>query len=322
MGTTIIRYTVGSGCWSSATVTVYPLAPILGPSSVCAGSQISLTNIVGGGTWVSSNPAVAGIDTFSGIVTGYVTGITYIGYSLPTGCATTFFLNIIPPLPPIAGSLQICSNSESILSNGVTGGTWSTSNEYVVEVNPATGMASGHFPDTATVFYTKGGCLVSAQVTINPLPDPIVSFNWGTRTFSTPPIFAAYQWYDSTATGVIPGATNATLTVANKHNDYFVRVTDFNGCSKASDWYRFPLATPDLTAVSVVRIYPNPAVATIHIEAPGTVSASISGIEGKAVLEVKNAKDVDISKLANGIYFITVYDEEGRQLTVQKLVKQ
>jgi hypothetical protein len=321
MGTTIIKYTVGSGCSTSEIVTVYPLADIEGSDSVCVGSEISLTDIVGGGTWVSSNPAVASIDTFTGHVGGLVAGITYIGYTLPTGCATTFFLEVIPPLPPIAGPMAICSNSEAVLSNGVTGGRWSTNNEYVAEVDSITGKVSGHFPDTTQIIYSKFGCITSTIVTINPLPAPVLSFNWATRIMSTSPFYVSYQWFD-TANGVIPGATTYSFTATNSDNAYYVKVTDFNGCSKETELFQFPLQISTVESDGVYSLFPNPATDLVNIDAPSIVNAIVTSIDGKVLLELKNAKVINTSNLAAGMYFVNLYDETGQLVSVQKLLRQ
>jgi hypothetical protein len=42
---------------------------------------------------------------------------------------------------------------------------------------------------------------------------------------------------------------------------------------------------------------------------------------GRKEIETKSAKQIDISKLANGLYLVSVYDEKGTLLTIEKLVK-
>ncbi len=82
-GTTTIIYTLG-GCTSMHVVTV-SAAPgaITGAATVCAGSEITLSD-GGGGTWTSSNTAVATVDG-SGDVWGANGGTATIAYSLGGG---------------------------------------------------------------------------------------------------------------------------------------------------------------------------------------------------------------------------------------------
>jgi hypothetical protein len=39
-------------------------------------------------------------------------------------------------------------------------------------------------------------------------------------------------------------------------------------------------------------------------------------------MQQADAKELDVSMLANGAYMITLYDDDGQMLTVQKLVKE
>ncbi len=74
----------------AATITVNPLpdaGSISGPSLVCIGSAITLSNTATGGSWVSSNTALATVNT-SGIVTGIAAGSPIISYTATNGCGT------------------------------------------------------------------------------------------------------------------------------------------------------------------------------------------------------------------------------------------
>jgi len=51
------------------------------------------------------------------------------------------------------------------------------------------------------------------------------------------------------------------------------------------------------------------------------VRAVINSIDGRTLLNVAAAKDVNISSLADGIYMIMLYDNNGTMLKVEKLVK-
>lgn len=90
-GTSIITYTLPTGCATTKTITVQPFSAIAGPSSVCAGQTITLTNATGGGTWSSNNPTRAAIGSTTGIVTGIVAGSVAISYTISsTGCRATY----------------------------------------------------------------------------------------------------------------------------------------------------------------------------------------------------------------------------------------
>ncbi len=320
MGVSTITYTGAAGCFTTRNVTVFPLAPIVGRDTVCVGSSTALTNIVGGGTWVSSNPDNATIDTFSGIVRGMVNGVTLMEYRLPTGCVTKKLVKVLPALPAIGGPFVVCSNSLLVLSDAIPGGTWSTSNPYVADVATTTGVVSGHTADTATITYSVFGCATSETVTVNPLPTPTLSFNWVTGKLSTPAMYVSYQWYDSTS-GPIPGATNNIITLPAVKEKYYVMVSDLNGCAAPSEWFKLPLGVNTPAAVSV-HVYPNPATTVLYVDAPTNTSATITGMEGKVIMDATDVRQINVSKLPAGMYLISLYNTEGQAISVQRFVKE
>ncbi len=324
LGTTTISYIMPSGCFSTLSVTVNPLAPpISGTDTICATGTAWLTDIVGGGTWSSSNPAVATIDPITGLLTGLVTGITYIVYTLPTGCTASLLETGIPAVPPISSPSHVCTGSFIPLTDAQAGGTWSTSNIFVATID-TNGILAGLYPDTVVVTYTISafkGCLSTATIEVNPLPVPVVTYNYPAHTLSTSGFYTGYQWYNH-RTGLIPGASGATYSLPHSNDSLRVMVTDTNGCSGYSAWFYYNYTgVGNVNAVSA-RIFPNPATATVFIESTVAVRAVISSIDGKMVMEQANAKEMDISKLASGLYVIALYDEEGQQLLIQKLVKE
>jgi hypothetical protein len=108
-----------------------------------------------------------------------------------------------------------------------------------------------------------------------------------------------------------------------------VGVTDTNGCQSVSDIYVLTGWSGNTTHgvgvqnvnTETIKIYPNPAQTMVHIDAPGVVRAVISAMDGRILIDQPNAKDVDITKLADGVYMITVYDENGITVKTEKLVK-
>jgi len=76
-----------------------------------------------------------------------------------------------------------------------------------------------------------------------------------------------------------------------------------------------------LSANTKIKIYPNPATTNIFIESDMPVNASISTLQGKQVMVVESAKDIDIRNLPNGLYMIQIYDKDNNVLMTEKLVK-
>ncbi len=324
MGVTTISYREVNGCFATVAVTVHPLAPIAGPDTVCVGSSIALTNIVGGGTWISSNPDVVAIDTFTGIATGLLDGITFIKYHLPTGCMTTRMIRNLPPLSPIGGTLEICSASSTTLSIAETGGTWLSSNPHIAEIDTVTGMLVGRNADTTTIYYMIHGCTAVADVTVNPLPEPTTSYDWVTHRLTTPAAYVGYQWFDSSSAGphAIAGATNTYIILTGDVTSYYVEATDGKGCKGRSPWNRNPVNVKDASLHTEVSVFPNPAQDEVVISANSKVDIILTAIDGKVISKVANATRLDVSSLQPGLYLLGIYSSEGRLLSMEKLTKK
>ena len=174
-GPVTIMYTLPTGCSVSKTVIVYQTpAVVAGPSSVCQGSMITLSDLYTGGTWTSGNAAVAGIGSASGIVSGVVTGSASITYTLNGGCNTVSNVTVNISPAGISGSAVICAGATSNLSDAITGGTWASTNTVVAGIGSSSGLMNGLSAGTSSVTYTLGdGCATGIAVTINVMPTSI-----------------------------------------------------------------------------------------------------------------------------------------------------
>ncbi len=178
-GTVIVSYTVGTGCSVISSIIINPLSPITGNGGVCAGQSITLTDTTEGGTWSSGNTAVATAVTetaTTGLITGAATaGTVTVTYTLATGCAASAMVTVNPAPPAPGGLLGVCAGSTTTLSDGITGGVWSSGNTGIATVNGTTGVAGGVASGIAAITYTLAGtgCPALGQVTVNPLPPAI-----------------------------------------------------------------------------------------------------------------------------------------------------
>jgi uncharacterized protein YjdB len=167
-GTSTISYTLSSGCASVATLTVHPLpAPISGSAFVCQGSTVTVSDATPGGTWSSSNSAIAAVST-TGVVSGAVIGNAYISYQLSTGCATTIAATVNPLPAAVAGAPVVCIGLSTPFSDATPGGAWSSANTAIATVNTSTGVVTGVAAGSAIISYVFGsGCYSIKTVTVN-----------------------------------------------------------------------------------------------------------------------------------------------------------
>lgn len=203
-GTSTITYTLSTGCYATTTVTVNPQpAAIFGSLNVCVGNTTLLSDS-GGGTWSSSNTAVATVDSLSGLVTGVSPGTSRITYTLSTGCRTFAVITVNPLPATILGTLHVCVGLTTTLSDG-GGGTWTSSNTAVATIGSSSGIATGVTEGTSVITYTlPTGCYTTAVLTVNPQPDSI--------TGNVPVcVGSSILLHDSTTGGTWSGTTSVIL---------------------------------------------------------------------------------------------------------------
>lgn len=248
-GTANIVYTVvGTGGCANATatrpvtVTAAPNAGSLsGGQNICVGQTTTFVPSITGGTWSSSNTAVATVDS-SGLITALTSGSSTITYTMTgsggcTNATATRVVNVSSP--PNAGTLSgnqsICVGSTTSFIPTVAGGTWSSATPSIATVNSSTGLITGVTSGTTNINYTiagTGGCAsttVSRSVTVtNPVTAGTLSGNQNicvgnTTTFV--PTVTGGTWSSSntavatvnnsgTITGVAAGSSTITYTVA------------------------------------------------------------------------------------------------------------
>jgi hypothetical protein len=148
---------------------------IAGPTSVCIGGNILLTDDSLGGVWAATNgnAMVAG-----GIVTGMSLGMDTISYTISGTCgSTTVTTNVTVTLLPDAGTiygsaLDVCPASTISLSNVVGGGVWSASNTNasVSPTGDVLGLSTGVVTISYSVTLICGTSVATVEVTVNSFP--------------------------------------------------------------------------------------------------------------------------------------------------------
>ncbi len=147
------------------------------------------TGYGGGGGYVGGYLYNIGVDRTSNI---YVTGVSEVDTFILAGDSlynsfhssayNMFIAKYSPALgchyeaPPvchldtIAGGRRICTGATTTLSDDVTGGRWSSSNQLIAVIDSITGTVSGIAAGIDTVTYTLGGTYVTTTITVSSLP--------------------------------------------------------------------------------------------------------------------------------------------------------
>ncbi len=138
------------------------LTPITGISSACTGMAIALTDTTTGGSWSTSDPTVALISS-TGVLTAaypYMEGaMATIYYALPSGCLTSFPVVVNDPPAPIVGADSVCLGASTTESDITSGGTWSSTNLSIAQIDAITGVTTGLLTGIVNISYTMpSGC--------------------------------------------------------------------------------------------------------------------------------------------------------------------
>jgi uncharacterized protein YjdB len=222
-GTATISYSVTNGCGTAVATDMFTVNPlpvpggITGPSSVCPGSAIPLTDAISGGAWSSASTGTATVDG-SGNVTGVAAGTALISYAVTNGCGTLAATDIITvnPLPSagtITGSSSVCATANTPLTDASAGGVWSsgaTSVAVVDGVGLVTGVAAGTAAITYTVTNVCGTISTMQTITVNPLP-----VSGSITGIDTVCVLATTSLTDAAAGGIWSSGTTGIATVGS-----------------------------------------------------------------------------------------------------------
>ncbi len=153
------------------TVTAPPTTGTLsGSQAICLNGTATFSSSVSGGSWTSSNPAIATINSSTGIISPVSVGIDTMTYTVTGtgGCSNVFATRIVTITAPVSagtitGNNTTCSNATTTYSSNIPGGYWTSSNTTIASIDSLSGFitpvnnASGQVTITYTVL-GSGGC--------------------------------------------------------------------------------------------------------------------------------------------------------------------
>lgn len=238
-----------------------------GTLSVCQGSSTTLYNLVSGGIWSSSTPAVGTVDA-SGVVSGVSAGTTTISYTNAAGCSRTAVVTINPLPAAISGTQLVCvGNTVSLMY--APSGTWSSANSSVASVS-SSGVVTGIAAGITTVSYTNSyGCSRTLSVTVN----GSVASNTGGASALCVGVTTDFNnattggtWYSSNtaratvnaSTGLVTGVSSGVVNISYRTS---------TGCYRVSTLTINPL--PNAGTIS--------GVGSAYIGTKDTLTASVGG---------------------------------------------
>jgi len=82
------------------------------------------------------------------------------------------------------------------------------------------------------------------------------------------------------------------------------------------------LAVSNIVNAADIKVYPNPVHGVVHIQSPASVNISLCDVTGRVIYTQKNTSIAGIEHLANGLYILTITNNEGGLLRREKIVVQ
>ncbi len=141
---------------------------ITGRTGLCVNTTTKLSNETKGGTWKSSNDAVATIQPNTGEVTGISTGSIIITYMVGNNVYSIFPLSVYPIASAINGNSSICKGEKMTLATDAVGGEWISSRPSVLSVDSETGAVKALSKGSATITYSLGGnCITTKSIDVD-----------------------------------------------------------------------------------------------------------------------------------------------------------
>ncbi len=353
-GTAIITYTSIAGCMATTTATIMTSGTISGPSTVCTGATIALSDGIPGGTWSSSNTSAATVDPATGIVTGVAVGTAIISYN--DACGADIYTVSVTATPTITGTPLVCMGSGGVtISASTSGGTWSSANTSIATISTSgsSGIITGVSAGTTTLTYTWSGCAATITATVVPMATACVVQGFdptcGCHVFTitgTPGATANISF--ETCIGVVISSTSvpvgARIAASGTPVTFplgtckvCVNTVSYMGCTWASSCcddvnhgrQANPAGVQAVNGESTLTVIPNPSKGTLTISGElqygGTAtSAKIEIVDmlGKTVYtDVATLQNGTIDKtitlgsaIPNGIYLVKVRNDDASEV--------
>ncbi len=144
--------------------TTMVVAPIAGPTAVCAGNTITLTNsnTIGTHTWMVGVTGRS-IISAAGVLTGVSAGLDTVMYHISNACNTVdtsmlVHVETLPAAGTVSGPSAVCAGSWITLTSSVTGGIWLSGTPSVAVVSSVGNVTGIGYGTSVISYYQSNSC--------------------------------------------------------------------------------------------------------------------------------------------------------------------
>lgn len=260
------------------------------------------------------------------------------------GCKDSITRNIYVNPHPVSGfsindTVQCLSGNSFIFTNNSTGHTGSNwnfgdSTSSSLDSPPAKTYLFAGTKTIRLLTTSAFGCMDSITTLIQVNPNPVVYLGKDTTLFDNQSIildagpgYDSYLWSDNGTSRTITIDTNG---IGLNTRLFWVKVIK-DGCEgydSINITFQKHVNVPENITHSNIRVYPNPARETIHIETGFThedLSISLNDLNGKCLKTIRingsdqrNIYHLDLSDLSEGLYILNITG--SRISTVKRII--
>jgi hypothetical protein len=315
---------------SNITFPPFAAIDVFGNTNLCEGDSLILRADAEADTytWTNNGDIVGTADSLVVYESGNYS--LCVANCLYSNCALSDVEVTVSPYPDVTvsidGETTFCKGESTVLSvpEGAEVYTWFLNNVDVVSTENSvevTESGTYHIEASNDVCLQGSGGTEITVIEIDVFPLDLVDNTLSSIEAVT------YQWYFNDEP--IPGATNQDYEVTES-GEYFVEITDDNGCTGFSDKTNVIISkTNQIAILNEFSVYPNPTSATLFINMNsserGDFSFSLQTIDGKmlSVLEKEITGeaviDMDLTAFPAGVYLLKV--KHGEDVLIKRITK-
>ncbi|MCB9198041.1 MAG: S8 family peptidase [Flavobacteriales bacterium] len=219
-------------------------------------------------------------------------------------------------LPNFSGDTSFCEGGNTTIT---------ISSEYpVIEWESGSTNYSDVFLDTESTYFIAQdsmGCIGDTawvMIVENNLPiEPSILINGDSLIATTG--YINYEWDYNGLPFSSTGSDSVVIAVDN--GNYWVTITDSNGCQSISQVLDYQSAGRALEDLGFIQIYPNPSSGLFTVVHSEPFKIVVSDGLGKVIVSnnvLTTRRSIDLSSFANGVYWVEVFTNDAR--FVQKIV--
>jgi hypothetical protein len=226
-------------------------------------------------------------------------------------------VNVVDPGTPLSDHKPFWDQGYSAM---LVGESWANNDQtpnYHTANDRFADLDMDYFTDLtklATAFMATKGSLLAVDNTVTV----------GGSMLTSNQVGASYRWLDcDNSMAAISGETSQSF-MPSTNGSYAVEITS-GSCVEISDCINFNTLGTTAFSIGDIEIFPNPVNTKLQVTLKTLDKAKMTliNLEGKKVLELQLSKkqnEINISKLANGVYFLKLTSE--RRSGSFKIVKE